>query len=574
MPEPFTMAALLGLVTTKALGTLGGKVTEAAWRKLQGDPVKKAFRHALGKALDAYASDGQRLELARPLLDKRGPLTEDAVAKELGRLLGFDSEPDADLIAERWAASLPAWVARVDFVAEARLLLRFLEGELRETEAFRPVFMQRSLDAIAEQAEVSVNQLTLVEASLANLVDLASSRLGEITSALLSAGPDLRSQIRSFTRKISKSTQGFVGRTFAFDALAGFTERSRSGYFLISAKPGVGKTALAAEMVRRGGHIHHFNDRAEGINRVETFVKSVSAQLIIRYGLGISSLPRGAGEDASFLDDVFHQVSDSLPAGGMVVIVVDALDEVDVSDHAGANSLYLPTSLYDGIFVVATVREGARVQLRIDCESEDLVIDQRSLENHRDIREYLGRAAASPASADYRRRHGLSSAAFVDVLEQRSEGNFMYLRYVVPAIEGGIYDDADTDAIPVGLNNYYEDHWNRMQGGDQDAWLRFKLPVLMALTVFEEPLSLDRIAEFSGVVNRARVRAVLGEWKQFLEEVAVEDEGRIQKRYRLYHQSFNDFIARKEEVGDLAITRREAAERARNHLREALFGDG
>src|SRR6266566_4509541 len=131
------------------LGALAGKVTDEIWTKFKGNTAKKALKQALGIAIQRYAtSGGLRLDLARPLLEIDGFLTLPAVAQELTQLVGFEREPNAELIGHQWKAAMddpPPWA---DFTFEAKRLLDYLEVELRSTEVFRPVFAAKSLDAI------------------------------------------------------------------------------------------------------------------------------------------------------------------------------------------------------------------------------------------------------------------------------------------------------------------------------------------------------------------------------------------------------------------------------------------
>ncbi len=112
-----------------------------------------------------------------------------------------------------------------------------------------------------------------------------------------------------------------------------------------------------------------------------------------------------------------------------------------------------------------------------------------------------------------------------------------------------------------------------MRGKDEDAWFKYKLPVIMALTVVKKPVSIDLIADFSKVRERARIREVLHEWAQFLHEEQVLYEGDLQKRYHVYHVSFHDFIARKEEVEDERVIRKEAHKKTADDLWAELYVD-
>jgi len=401
--------------------------------------------------------------------------------------------------------------------------------------------------------------------------------LEKITSKLdfarVSVG--IREQIQDYSLFIEEKTRGFVGRQFVFEAVDQFVQANPRGYFFIRGDPGIGKSALAAQMVKTNGYAHHFNIRAEGINKANNFLKNICAQLIATYDLAYTDLPPEATQDAAFLTKLFGQVSDKLGLGEKAIIVVDALDEVDTETLVpGVNPLYLPLILPPGIYVVVTIRKKAeeknnKLKLRIECEQNTLYIEHDSAGNIADIRQYVEQAVEREGIQAYITAQGIDNGTFVTHLVEKSQGNFMYLRYVLPEIERGAYKDPELKDIPVGLQNYYDDHWQRMRGQDEDAWFKDKLPVVMALTVVEEPVSIDLIQDFSGVRDRPRIRDVLHQWAQFLHEEESEYEGRLQKHYSVYHASFHEFIASKEEVKDERVSRYEA----RKKIVDDLAGD-
>ncbi|WP_189298896.1 ATP-binding protein [Streptomyces albospinus] len=564
MVTEVVIGALLKAAASGALSSLSGKVTGATWEKLKRDPSKKAFQRALGRAIERYCETEQRLTLARPLLARRGPLSKDEVTAELGKVLRHDATPDPAVLAEHWRATMEEPVT-ADLNAEAGALLELLHTELRDEELFRPVFAQQSLDAIAEEAATSTGSLEQLVESLSNLTELADSHLAELTDTIRAARPALSAHVRSWTCLINERTQGFVGRAFVFEAFERFTQENTRGYFLVRAKPGLGKTAVAAELVRRTGHIHHFNVRAEGINRADMFLRSVCAQIIAAYSLPFTDLPPDTGRDAGFLSALLDQVSNRLRDGERCVIVVDGLDEADTSDHELANVLFLPTLLPRRTYIFATFREASPVQLRIDCEQLSLNIEASSEENLADIREYV-RAAASRASA-FITTERLTTDDFVNLLTDRSEGNFMFLRHVIPEVIHGRYD---ANQIPRGLENYYEDQWRLMRSSGK---MEDYLPVLMALTAIDGPLTIRAISEFAGISDQFRIRTALDQWGQFLDKDKIELDQRAQTRYRIYHQSFRDFLRQKDEVGELAFTHQEALSRASDTLLNSLYGN-
>src|SRR2546426_527410 len=82
-------------------------------------------------------------------------------------------------------------------------------------------------------------------------------------------------------------TKDFVGRRFLFDEVDEWVKSStiQSGYLVIEAEPGFGKTAFIAALVKRSGWMHHYVDLKRGINKPQEFLQNVCAQLIIRYKL-------------------------------------------------------------------------------------------------------------------------------------------------------------------------------------------------------------------------------------------------------------------------------------------------
>jgi len=131
---------------------------------------------------------------------------------------------------------------------------------------------------------------------------------------------------------IADKTAGFVGREFVFNAIGEFLASHDRGYFIIEGDPGVGKTAIAAKYVQQQKYVAHFNVRSQGINRADQFLENVCTQLITRYNLPYAELPGEATRDGQFLDKLLREISAKLEKQDKLVVVVDALDEVDSRD--------------------------------------------------------------------------------------------------------------------------------------------------------------------------------------------------------------------------------------------------
>lgn len=116
----------------------------------------------------------------------------------------------------------------------------------------------------------------------------------------------------------------------------------------------------------------------------------------------------------------------------------------------------------------------------------------------------------------------------------------MYLRCVVPEIEHGDYHDLDLIKLPKGLENYYDDHWRRMRGKDEEAWFEYRLPALATFAVLENSVSMDLLTEFTGIA-RSRLNAVLEIWSEFLHASPKNFDGDRKICYSIYHRSYYEF---------------------------------
>lgn len=391
------------------------------------------------------------------------------------------------------------------------------------------------------------------------------------------SAPEIREGILDFSRLVADKTEGFVGRQWLFDSIRRFIREEPRGYFILRGDPGIGKSALLAQLVKREGYLHHFNVRSEGIRRPETFLRNICSQLVATYHLEQHTfLPPEATRNSLFLSSLLEKVSSRLQPGEQVVLAVDALDESDSTLLTpGANALYLPHTLPPSIYVIVTTRRDHEIPLLISCEQRVLHIDQDSEGNIADIHEYVVSKLPLAGIQAYLAAQSLDEPTFAAELVHKSQGNFMYLRYVLPEIERGAYQDRSFETLPVGLQSYYEDNWKRMRRRDEEDWFAYQLPILVALTVIKEPVSTDLIQDFSGVAERKRIVAVLKEWDQFLYTTqVVEEDGPPEKRYRLYHVSFQDFITAKAEVADERVSLSKAHGKIADALWRELYGGG
>jgi hypothetical protein len=370
---------------------------------------------------------------------------------------------------------------------------------------------------------------------------------------------------------VEDKTRDFVGRDYIFAAVDEFIRTNPNGYITIEGDPGIGKSAILARFVQRTGCIAYFNVRAQGISTARQFLESVCAQIIDRFGLDYPSLPTDAARSGAFLARLLDEAATQLADSERLVIAVDALDEVDPVTTPG-NILFLPPYLPDAVYFVLTRRQ-IHVPMTVDTPQQVIDLMGYRAEGMSDVRDFVRRAVATRAGLRaWSERYGLGPEEFVDHIATLSEGNFMYVRYVLPDVEKGLYADLEIHQLPIGLKGYYEDHWRRM-GMTAKPLPHTRIRIVYVLSEARRPVSRRLIARLArddtSEISELAVQEVLDDWDEFLRE----ESGADGVLYSIYHASFRDFLNRLDIVQAAGVTTREINALIADNIAKDLFGD-
>ena len=404
-----------------------------------------------------------------------------------------------------------------------------------------------------EAIEIGIrSDFAQVKASLQRLVDTSAPRL------LLPYECETIIQDR---------TQDFTGRRFVFEAIIEFLHKNPKGYFVLEADPGVGKSSIMAKLVLllKRRCVAHFNSQSQGIVRAEQFLENACLQLIRGFQLNYPQLPENATRDGNFLSRLLGEVSPKL-GGKKLILVVDALDEVDLSFQGrGSNVLYLPDALPDNVYFI--VSKQSKTLPLPNHQVFDLM--QYSAESWADVNLYIDKRTSNSTSIQsWINRQNLQRDQFVAAVAQNSQHNFMYLRYVLNDIDTGKYSDVTLNDLPRELEGYYEKHWDRMEMAVKDKELhRRKLKVIYLLTKTRKPVSCDILADFAEE-DALDLQEVLDDWEQFLRRNSDTPPD-----YSIYHASFQRFLHRKDVVQEAGVSLRDIETAISDNLWEDLYGD-
>ncbi|OYD91883.1 NACHT domain protein [Nostoc sp. 'Peltigera membranacea cyanobiont' 210A] len=344
---------------------------------------------------------------------------------------------------------------------------------------------------------------------------------------------------KEFKALIFEKTRLFCGRDFVFKAIQKFFSTQPKGYFTVVGDAGMGKSAIAAKYVLATKVLCYFNVFAEGRNKPEKFLASIRQQLIKRY-----SLQNAENVDLSTL---LQKASEELK-GQKLVIVVDALDEVE--QEGNGNLLDLPKHLPDGVYFLLTRRPYNQKTKRLTL-SPDTPVDELDLTksdytalSQEDVKEYLHLFLNNEQKLrNWINERNISEDNFTQEIAVKSENNFIYLRYLLPEISKGKYNDLTLKGLPQGLQDYYWTHWNRMSMDKESN--EKKVKTLYILVERGEPISLNMIAEILDE-DKPDVKSVLNDWVEYVTPKVKEDVKN--PYYSIYHRSFLDFLKGQEEL--------------------------
>jgi hypothetical protein len=437
-------------------------------------------------------------------------------------------------------------------------------AELRDLGLQNGKILQK-LDAVATR-----QQICQVMAKLEAIEIGIRSDLGQIKTSLErfvdTSAPRLPLPYEC-ERIIQDRTQDFIGRRFVFAAIAEFLQKNRQGYFVLEAEPGVGKSSILAKLVLllKRRCVAHFNSQSQGIVRAEQFLENACLQLIRGFQLNYPQLPENATRDGNFFSRLLGEVSAKL-GGKKLILVVDALDEVDLSlQGRGSNVLYLPDALPDNVYFI--VSKQPKTLPLPKHQVFDLM--QYSAESLADVKLYIDKRTSNSASIQsWINRQNLQRDQFVAAVAPKSQNNFMYLRYVLNDIDTGKYSDVTLNDLPRELEGYYEKHWVRMEMAVKDKELhRRKLKVIYLLTKSRKPVSCDILADFAEE-DALDLQEVLDDWEPFLGRNSDTPPD-----YSINHASFQRFLHRKDVVQKAGVSLRDIETAISDNLWEDLYGD-
>ncbi len=365
-----------------------------------------------------------------------------------------------------------------------------------------------------------------------------------------------------FAPFLYEKRQGFVGREWLFDEIDAWRTTHNEPALLITGDPGTGKSAIVAELVHHNPHgqvIAYHCCQADTRKTLEPgqFVRSIAAMIA-------SKLPEYAEqldntEIQEFLsEESCHQDPGSAlergiltplqavpaPEEGVRYILIDALDEAitlrKMPGQAAQTIVHLLATRMNRLpvwlRVVATTRNEPDVLEHLSTlRAREL--DAEDARNFRDIERFIMRRLQTANLAAMVSTSRLSPQVVTDALLRASEGNFLYVRQALDAIEREQYHLTRLDQLPAGLSGFYRQFFER-SFPDNTAFQSVER-LLEVIAAAGEPLSSSQLVWAAGLNSERILTGILRKLGVYL-RVRTDDDGLA--TYAVYHKSLADWL--------------------------------
>jgi tetratricopeptide (TPR) repeat protein len=183
-----------------------------------------------------------------------------------------------------------------------------------------------------------------------------------------------------------------------------------------------------------------------------------------------------------------------------------------------------------------------------------------------DVNQYVWQALKQQPELVAQLAPDLPQGSFVTTVSAKSDGNFLYVTYLLKMLAQGHLEITKTtlEQLPDGLDGIYREFLYRLVGRDKRTWRSQYAPVLGTLAIAQEALTREQLAGFTQM-SKSEVVGVLGELQQFLD--VDESLPASQCTYAIYHRSLANFLQDEDRAGSYWCDAQEQHQRIVDYYR-------
>jgi tetratricopeptide (TPR) repeat protein len=343
-----------------------------------------------------------------------------------------------------------------------------------------------------------------------------------------------------FYQRIEELTESFKGRTIERKRLLDFVVEKNKGYFSIQGNPGIGKSALIAQFFK---DLKGFKE-AQNFSIVEYFIRrgtqQAQAEYLFQYLIKRTDelFPQGREirAEGKLIFDLQNQLFSKWrqwnehSQGKKLIFLIDGLDEGTEANVP----VYLPRENFENVLIIYGSRPGGH-------KSIDDLWGTLPPEHHEKLElTGLGKEDIRALIYEVANKYEVERESFwIDAVQQRSQGNPLYLKLLCDAIENNGIALNDVQALPTKIDEYYKAILLRY-ANDVDG--EALLSGLFTFAAAKDYLTMSHLGLINGIGSATLMR-IGSTLKEVLYENPLTEEV---LDYQLFHESFREYLVKEQ----------------------------
>jgi len=352
---------------------------------------------------------------------------------------------------------------------------------------------------------------------------------------------------------VNELTEVFVGREEHVRQVKEAVKRKSKGFLWISGKPGIGKSALMAKLMKDYiGQTQHyivipyfFRFGQAGLSTMD-FLATALKRLQVELKRTIEPAPNLPDRQQQLVEALEEAVSKT---GKKVLFLVDGLDEIYRQEREFLNVPFM--TVREGILWVCAGRSEGDLEEALKSRGAEWIfpdglppLDEQAVRAM--LVEHLGRLKYALFERDEGQRN-----RFVEAVTRKSEGLPLYVRMVIEDLKAGQLTVWEEEKLPEGLVAYYERLLERMRVSDVGTVLT---PLFCLLAWAKEPVTEGTMKFLLQTHHLARSPR----WSELFRRALEHGHLMLQQRptpdgevgWTIYHDSFRQHLLESKTVSD------------------------
>lgn len=518
---------------------------------------RNELHHAARVSEQEYINElSHQLPVLQELLDqslflKDYPLYKGLLDNSALNLAGIKPKPEFFEFPENLAGKLFFIDSEHGFI-EVEPFFIFLKMEDREQET---LFLYDSQKSYGNRKELKM--LYMIDYNHGNRVaryepvEILESKFGEellleVFTAFKATILSMGAHVNNFSAILNKHAS-ITGREFIKKRIDQFKDEMEAGYFILEGGPGIGKTAIMANLINPvEKQAHYFFKAGSNYDNPDDCIRSLLHFLAQKHNIAVSQISGTQEQIRLDFEDLLVQVSNFLLPGKYETIILDAIDEASKTNDGKSICEILPAILPRNVFFIISTRPN-NIGLNFLKTNEGFYkyfLDPAGEDNRRDAYDFI--ATMLDGKVDKLRQKEIADKA---------AWNFLIIKLIAEAILKDNYTPEDIDDFldsGSDLQNWYQGYYDRISHnfGEEPEKMEKILAILGAIAAAGDPVSKTQICDILDISNSGF------DWSmrymgQFLDIISISEKG-INKKginnelfYRFYHASFMNYVSNK-----------------------------